>query len=126
MIDNIEQVDRLLLKLLASLPLQAAPTPELAALMRKEAPEHDVPRQCDIVEVSYAGDEGGIMCRLLLTGPGEEKVFYVSITHLAFHRRHPLARAIAVYQKHRIKRMRVADADRPSEGKRTLMVGKVA
>jgi hypothetical protein len=126
MIDNIEQVDRLLLKLLASLPLQAAPTPELAALMRKEAPEYDVPRQYDIVEVSYAGDEGGIMCRLLLTGPGEEKAFYVSITHLAFHRRHPAAREIAAYQKHRIKRMRVVNSEQSSEEQRTVMVSKVA
>jgi len=126
MIDNIEQVGRLLPKLLASLPLQAILTPELAACMQKDAPEHDVPQHCDIVDISYAGYEGGIMCKLVLTGPGGERVFYVSITHLTFHRRHPLAREIAAYQKHRIKRMRIVDADRPSEGKRTVVVRKVA
>ena len=39
-----------------------------------------------------------------------EKVFFVSITHLTFDRRLPLAREIAAYQKHRIKRIRRSDA----------------
>ena len=33
-------------------------------------------------------------------------MFFVSITHLTFDRRLPLAREIAAYQKHRVKRMR--------------------
>ena len=33
-------------------------------------------------------------------------MFFVSITHLTFDRRLPLAREIAAYQKHRIKRLR--------------------
>jgi hypothetical protein len=126
MIDNIEQVERLLPKLLASLPLHAALTPELGACMRKDAPEYDVPRQCEILDISYAEYSTGIMCKLVLAGPGGDRVFHVSITHLIFDRRHPLAREIAAYQKHRLKRMRIVDADRPSEGKRTVVVRKIA
>jgi len=121
MIDNIEQVGRLLPKLEASLPLPATLTPELAAFLRKEAPEYHVPRQCEIVEISYAGYSGGIMCRFVLAGPSEGRAFHVSITHLTFDRRHPLAREIAAYQKHRIKRMRIEDADRPSQGRQTIV-----
>ena len=35
-----------------------------------------------------------------------DPVFFVSITHLTFDRRLPLAREIAAYQKHRVKRLR--------------------
>ncbi len=51
----------------------------------------------------------GARCHVLvfLTAHADgEKVFFVSITHLTFDRRLPLAREIAVYQKHRIKRIR--------------------
>ena len=34
------------------------------------------------------------------------EVLLVSITHLTFDRRLPLAREIAAYQKHRVKRLR--------------------
>src|ERR1700730_14870729 len=36
----------------------------------------------------------------------QREVFLVSITHLAFDRRLPVARKIAAYQKHRIKHLR--------------------
>lgn len=121
MIDNYEQVRRLVPKLEAALPLRATLTPELATYLRKEAPDYDMSSQCEIVNISYAGNSGGIMCRFVLTGPHEARAFHVSITHLTFDRRHPLAREIAAYQKHRIKRMRIEDADRPSQGRRTLV-----
>ncbi len=34
------------------------------------------------------------------------EVFLVSVTHLAFDRRLPVARKIAAYQRHRIKHLR--------------------
>ncbi len=48
------------------------------------------------------GDEGGIVCQLDFGHEAGEKAFFVSITHLTFDRRLPLAREIAAYQKHRI------------------------
>ena len=122
MIDNLEQVERLLPKLEASLPLPATLSLELAAFIRKDFSGHDVTRQCEIVGISYAGFSGGIMCRFVLAGPSEARAFHVSITHLTFDRRHPLAREIAAYQKHRIKRMRIEDVDRPSQGEQTIVV----
>ena len=114
MIDNIEQLERLLPKLEASLPLQATLSPELAAFIREEMPDRDATRQCEILSISYAGYAGGIMCRSVLAGPGEARTFHVSITHLTFDRRHPLAREIAAYQKHRIKRIRRGNTAPPS------------
>jgi hypothetical protein len=54
----------------------------------------------------YVGDEGGFMCHLTFDEAEKEKVFLVSITQLSFDRRLPVAREIALYQKHRIKRIR--------------------
>jgi hypothetical protein len=106
MIDNRKQAERLIVKLRESLPLPALLTPQLAALVRDEKPGISVPAACPITRVDYAGDEGGIVCRLEIGREDEPTVFYVSITHLAFHRRLPLAREITAYQKHRIKRIR--------------------
>ena len=60
------------------------------------------------------GDEGGIVCRLDFGQDDGEKVFFVSITHLTFDRRLPLAREIAAYQKHRVKRIRRSSSEPPS------------
>jgi len=101
MIDNPDQTERLLAKLDAALPVPARMTPELAATL--QAP--DPAQSCTITWISYAGDEGGIVCRLDLAHESNSATF-VSITHLRFHPRLPLARDIAAYQKHRVKRMR--------------------
>jgi hypothetical protein len=105
MIDNHEQAERLVAELRESLPLSALLTPQLAALLRKEKPGVSVPRACPITQVDYAGDEGGIMCKLEMDSEIGSAAFYVSITHLTFDRRLPLAREITTYQKHRIKRI---------------------
>jgi hypothetical protein len=104
-IDNLDQTGRLLCKLEEALPLAARATPALAASIRWQSGGIEVSRFCRVTRVHYLGDEGGIMCRLAFdadTGPG---TFIVSITHLLFDRRHPLAREIAGYQKHRVKRL---------------------
>jgi hypothetical protein len=106
MIDNPGQVERLIAGLTAALPLAAIVTPELAATIRAQSPNLDAPRRCSITWVSYSGDEGGIVCKLDLGREESAKAFFVSITHLAFDPRTPLAREIVAYQKHRIKRLR--------------------
>jgi len=62
--------------------------------------------ECTVTEVMYMGDEGGVMCHLTFDEEDATEVFLTSITHLAFDRRLPVAREIAAYQKHRIKRLR--------------------
>jgi hypothetical protein len=105
MIDNPDHVERLLAKLQAALPLPARVTPELAAMLQANNTATNIPSACSITWVSYAGDEGGIMCRLDF---GQEcaSAAVVSITHLRFDARLPLARDITAYQKHRVKRLR--------------------
>jgi hypothetical protein len=53
---------------------------------------------------SCFGDEGGIVCRLDF-GDEAKNAAFVSITHLRFDARLPLAREITAYQKHRVKRL---------------------
>jgi hypothetical protein len=105
-IDNPDQVERLLAKLTASLPLAATVAPALAATIRAESPGADLPRRCNVTWASYSGDEGGILCKLDFGQEEGAKAFFVSITHLVFDRQAPLAREIAAYQKHRVKRLR--------------------
>jgi len=60
-----------------------------------------------ITRVDYVGDEGGIVCHLAREGEDESgRLVVTSITHLDFDARAPLAREIAAYQKHRIKRLK--------------------
>src|SRR4051812_19144910 len=66
----------------------------------------DLSPRCQITGIHYAGDEGGILCKLDFGTEDADPVFFVSITHLTFDRRLPLAREIAAYQKHRVKRLR--------------------
>jgi len=106
-IDNQDQVERLLRKLTEVLPLSALATPALMANLRGRSSAAKITLDCKVTEVMYAGDEGGIMCHLTFDEEEREEVFvFVSITHLAFDRRLPVAREIAAYQKHRIKRIR--------------------
>ncbi len=102
MIDNPDQTDRLLTALRTALPLSARLTPELAATLGGSS-NAQIPLNCSIGWVSYAGDEAGIVCRLDFEQETGEQVF-ASITHLRFDTRLPLAREIAAYQKHRVKR----------------------
>src|ERR1700730_19382524 len=63
-------------------------------------------QDCKVTKVIYAGDEGGVICHLAFDEEDKEEVFLVSVTHLAFDRRLPVARKIAAYRKHCIKHLR--------------------
>jgi hypothetical protein len=104
MIDNPEQVERLLAKLQAALPVPARLTPEAAATLQAQQAAGRIPPACAITWISYAGDEGGIVCRLDF-GQETEPAVITSITHLRFDPRLPLAREITAYQKRRVRRL---------------------
>ena len=105
MIDNPGQAGRLLTSLQAALPLPARMTPELATALRTPQTATETPAACSIIALHYAGDEGGIVCGLdVATATGN--AVYISITHLRFDPRLPLAREVTAYQKHRVKRLR--------------------
>lgn len=106
MIDNLEQVDRLLDEFRARIPLPATTTPSLATMLRQRNANRSLPRQCQVTRIDYAGDEGGIMCGLDFGIADSDSAHFVSITHLTFDRSIPLYREIEAYRKHRIKRLR--------------------
>jgi hypothetical protein len=70
-IDNQDQVERLLRKLTEVLPLSALVPPDLMANLRGRSSTAKITLDCKVTEVIYAGDEGGIMCHL--TFDEEEK-----------------------------------------------------
>ena len=113
-IDNPLQAHLLMAKLKAALPLPALATPPLLAQLHEQAPGRDLSPRCQITEIYYAGDEGGILCKLDFGHEDGREVLIVSITHLTFDRRLPLAREIAAYQKHRVKRIRRSSSEPPS------------
>ena len=105
MIDNPDQVARLVPRLRDSLPLFATVTPEVAAVIREQSPDADPSRRYAITRVDYAGDEGGIVCKVELGPENDDRALFASITHLRSGHADPLARQIAAYQKHRVKRL---------------------
>lgn len=115
MIDHPDQVDRLLVALRAALPMPARMTPRLRATLRDQNPALALVAACRITRVDYSGDEGGITCHIAREGADESgRLVVTSITHLEFDPRLPLAREIAAYQKHRIKRLKRAHQTRPA------------
>ncbi len=92
MIDHPEQVERLMERLSAALPLSARVTPEMQMTLHHQRGVA-MPAACNVTWISYAGDEGGIVCRLEAAAETAEAVF-ASITHLRFDPRLPLAREI--------------------------------
>ncbi len=109
MIDDLPQAERLMTLMRESLPLVVSVTAELAALIREQAPKADPARRYRISRVDYAGDEGGIVCKVELGPENGGKALFASITHLRFGPAGPIARQVAAYQKHRIKRLRHLD-----------------
>jgi hypothetical protein len=115
MIDHPDQVDRLLDRMRAALPLPARMTPRLLVTVRDQDPATPLVAACRVTKVDYAGDEGGVVCHLARgSGDEEGKLIVTSITHLEFDPRLPLAREIAAYQKHRIKRLRRTHQPQPA------------
>src|SRR3954447_18731844 len=103
MIDHPEQVERLMERLGAALPIPARLTPEVQMTLRQQRGV-TMPANCSTTWISYAGDEGGIVCRL--EAAAAEAVF-ASITHLRFDPRLSFTREIVAYQRHRVKRLRL-------------------
>ena len=107
MIDHPDQVERLLARMRAALPMPARMAPRLLATVQEQDPGAPMAAACRVTKVDYAGDEGGIVCHLARDGSDDEgKLIVTSTTHLEFDPRLPCAREIAAYQKHRTKRLR--------------------
>jgi hypothetical protein len=106
MIDDHRKTDLLMTMLKESLPIQANITRYLASALAKQSPDIPIPGRCNVIDVVYGGDMGGILCCLDIGGPDTKTPHLVSITHLTFNRNVPLAREIEAYQRHRNKKLK--------------------
>ncbi len=104
MLDKPEKTQRLITALKAALPFDVDLTRESAdAVTAQRGGVPVAPRQT-VSDVSYAGDDGGIICHLL-PEEGRDAIF-VSLTHVRVHRSLPFASAVIDYQKHRVKKLK--------------------
>jgi hypothetical protein len=104
MIDHPETTRRALDALEACLPFEARLAPRVIQALRAQDPSRDLPARYVVRDLSYAGDEGGIMCHL--DGGEGKPAIVTSLTQLLVPPSVPAAAAAARYQKHRIKRLK--------------------
>ena len=100
-IDDPEQVEILLAKMEAHLPIPAEVQRSTANHLRAQGSFIPPHRQVSISKVFYSGDEGGILCAISPKDSHEAVV--ISLTHLKIPYGHPLEKEIRAYQKARIR-----------------------
>ena len=104
MLDMPEKADALVVAMKAAVPFEVMLTPEaITHLARQQKPVHVKPAGM-VSEVSYAGDEGGILCHI--RPAGAHSMVIVSLTHVRVARSLPFAAAAIDYQRHRVKKLR--------------------
>jgi hypothetical protein len=104
MLDNPEKTTKLLAALKAAVPFDVELTEWLVKRLRAQHHAGTDQKHHTVSDLSYAGDEGGIVCHIVL--PEEQEALVVSLTHVHVPRSMPLAAAIADYQKHRVKKLK--------------------
>jgi hypothetical protein len=105
MLDHPEKTPRLLAALKAAAPFEVELLPSLTDHLQAENVVNAGRTHQVVWDLSYAGDEGGIMCHM---SRSEEtgRALVVSLTYVRVPRSMPLARAVADYQKHRVKKLK--------------------
>jgi hypothetical protein len=104
MIDHLEKTARLLAALKAELPFEVELVPSLVNYLRAQRIAVADQTRHIVSEVSYAGDEGGIVCHIV---PREKReALVVSLTQVRVPPSMPLAAAIADYHNHRVKKLK--------------------
>jgi len=104
MLDHTTKTAQLLADLKAVVPFEVELIPQLVRRLQAEnVTEAD--REHLVYDLSYAGDEGGIVCHL---SRSEEAgvALVVSLTHVRVPRSMPLASDVLAYQKHRVKKLK--------------------
>ena len=104
MLDNPEKTARLLTALKATVPFEVEVLPSVIKHLHSENLTITNPTRQLVSDLSYAGDEGGIVCHIVPEGKREALI--MSLTQVRVPRRNPLAAAILDYQKHRIKKLK--------------------
>jgi hypothetical protein len=104
MLDNPEKTARLMAALKLAVPFEVNLTPEVVKQLQAENVANPDQTHRTVSDLSYAGDEGGIVCHI--QPEGAESVVVVSLTHVRVPRKLPFAAAVLDYQKHRVKKLR--------------------
>jgi hypothetical protein len=104
MLDNPKKTEPLLAALKENVPFEVELMPALIKHLQAEniATLHDIRHM--VSDVSYAGDEGGIVCHIVPRD--RQEALIVSLTHVRVPRTMPLASAVNDYQKHRVKKLK--------------------
>jgi hypothetical protein len=104
MLDRPEKTEALLDAMEQALPFEAGLMPELIAGLAGQQRSVAVKPVETVTDISYAGDEGGIMCHI---APSDaDSMVVVSLTHVRVPRTLPFAGAALAYQKHRVKKLK--------------------
>lgn len=104
MIDNPEKTAHLLAALKTAAPFKVELVPSLVSYLQAQHVSFGHHTQHIVSDLSYAGDEGGIVCHI--APQDKEEALVVSVTQVRVPRSMPLAAAVFDYQKHRVKKLR--------------------
>lgn len=104
MLDHPEKTAKLLSALKAAAPFEVELAERVLKQLRGEHVAVADQNHLTVSDLSYAGDEGGIVCHI--APPRRHEALIVSLTHVRVPRSMPLAVAIADYQKHRTKKLK--------------------
>jgi hypothetical protein len=105
MLDHPEKTARLLAALKAAAPFEVELMPAVIDYLRAENLTAAIRTYQTVSDLSYAGDEGGIVCHLSRSDETGQALV-VSLTHVRVPRTMPLSAAVAGYQKHRVKKLK--------------------
>jgi hypothetical protein len=104
MLDNPEKTAHLLAALKAAVPFEVELPPMVIKQLQADKVADGHQARQTVSDLSYLGDEGGIMCHIV--PPGDEAAIIISLTHVRVSRSIPLAASILNYQKHRVKKLK--------------------
>ena len=93
MLDHPTRTLDLIAALKAAAPFEVELTPSLIAHLRAQRVAFDGKSRQIVSKISYAGDEGGILCHI--EPEASREVLIVSLTHLRLRRSPPFAAAVA-------------------------------
>ena len=110
MLDHPDKTTKLLAALKAAVPFEVELTEWLVKQLRAQHHAGADQKHHTVSDLSYAGDQGGIVCHIV--PPEKQEVLVVSLTQVHVPRAMPLAAAIADYQKHRVKKLKKQDGPR--------------
>lgn len=104
MLDHPKKTEELLTMLKAAVPFEVEIAPAVIQQLQDDGAGVASKTHYVVSDVSYAGDEGGIVCHIV--PPEGRDAIVISLTYVRMPRLTPLATAILAYQKHRMKKLK--------------------